>query len=428
MSPGLSLRPALRLLPGAWHRILFAAALLAAPLDGQLAILADRVYPVSSPAIPSGAILIGEDGRIAAVGPASEISVPEGWEVLRAPVAIPGLVDARTVVGLSGILNQPHDQDQLDRSAAIQPELRAVDAYNGREQLVEWVRGLGVTTIHSGHAPGAAISGQTAIFKTDAADADRAVRVPLAMVACTLGQASTGGGGPGTRGKLVAVLRARLEKVRASMDKKDREEKEEEEAPGEGGERGKRSAASPGDRVLERVLRREIPLLATAHTAVDIMTALRLQEEFGFRLVLDGAAEAHLVLDAIKKAGVPVIAHPPMIRTSREAANATFRLGAILDEAGIPFAFQSGYESYVPKTRVVLFEAGIAAAYGLGFEKALRAITLEAAGILSIQDRVGSLEPGKDGDVALYDGDPFEYTTRCVGVVIEGKVVSRQAR
>jgi len=99
-----------------------------------------------------------------------------------------------------------------------------------------------------------------------------------------------------------------------------------------------------------------------------------------------------------------------------------------LKKAGIPFAFQSGFESYVPKTRVVLYEAGVAAANGLTFDEALAAATLDAARLLGIADRVGSLEPGKDGDVVLYDGDPFEYTSHVVGVVIQGEVVSQEPR
>ncbi|HKD99605.1 MAG TPA: amidohydrolase family protein, partial [Planctomycetota bacterium] len=101
---------------------------------------------------------------------------------------------------------------------------------------------------------------------------------------------------------------------------------------------------------------------------------------------------------------------------------------AKLRAAGIPVALQSGFEGYVPKTRVVLFEAAIASSHGLGFDGALRSITIDAAKILGIDRRVGSLEPGKDGDLALYDGDPFEYTTHCVGVVIEGEVVSDRPR
>jgi imidazolonepropionase-like amidohydrolase len=99
-----------------------------------------------------------------------------------------------------------------------------------------------------------------------------------------------------------------------------------------------------------------------------------------------------------------------------------------LVQAGIPVALQSGYESYVPKTRVVLFEAALAAAHGLSQQQALATITIDAARILGVDDRVGSLAIGKDGDVALFDGDPFEYTTHCTAVVIDGQIVSQQAR
>ena len=117
-----------------------------------------------------------------------------------------------------------------------------------------------------------------------------------------------------------------------------------------------------------------------------------------------------------------------MTRAFGEHENLSFTTASKLVAAGIPVALQSGYESYVPKTRVVLFEAAIAAAHGLKFEQALATITIGAAKILGVDNRVGSLEVGKDGDVALYDGDPFEYTTHCVGCVIDGKVVSEVVR
>ena len=107
---------------------------------------------------------------------------------------------------------------------------------------------------------------------------------------------------------------------------------------------------------------------------------------------------------------MPVIIHPTMTRAFGEHENLSFETAAKLVAAGMPVALQSGYEAYVPKTRVVLFEAAVAAANGLSFEQALKTITIDAAKILGIADRVGSLEVGKDGDVALYDGDPFEYT------------------
>ena len=138
--------------------------------------------------------------------------------------------------------------------------------------------------------------------------------------------------------------------------------------------------------------------------------------------MLDGCSDAPLVLPEIKSSGFSVILHPTMKRSSEDAANLSMETAAKLKAAGIPFALQSGYENYVPKTRVVLFEAAVAAANGLGFDAALASITLDAAKILGIDARTGSLAPGKDADLALYDGDPFEYTTHCTGTVVGGQV------
>lgn len=117
-----------------------------------------------------------------------------------------------------------------------------------------------------------------------------------------------------------------------------------------------------------------------------------------------------------------------MYRSRGEAENNSFETASKLRAAGIPVALQSGYESYVPKTRVVLFEAAIAAANGLTFDQALATISIDAAKILGVSDRVGSIEAGKDADLALFDGDPFEYTSHCVGTIIDGRIVSDQAR
>jgi len=171
-----------------------------------------------------------------------------------------------------------------------------------------------------------------------------------------------------------------------------------------------------------------VPLLVTVQRHQDIMSALRVAQEFELDLVLDGAAEAFLLIDEIKAAGVPVIVHATMQRAAGEAENLSMETAGKLDAAGIRIAFQSGFESYVPKTRVVLFEAAIACANGLSHQRTLRALTLGAAELLGIDERVGSLEVGKDGDLALYDGDPFEYTTHCIGTVIEGDLVSDKVR
>ena len=132
------------------------------------AVRAETLYTMAGAPVTGGVVVIS-DGKIAAVG---DVDVPAGLEVVEAKVVMPGLIDAHATVGLSGVLNVPQDQDQLDASSPTQPELRALDAYHARDPLVEWVRGLGVTTLHTGHGPGALISGQTMVVKTHGRSAD----------------------------------------------------------------------------------------------------------------------------------------------------------------------------------------------------------------------------------------------------------------
>lgn len=402
--------------------VLTAAALLlgafATPsiVQGQVAVRGETVHTMAGAAISDGVVLV-RDGKIERVGPASSVPVPSGYKEVRAKVVTPGLVDAHTVVGVSGYLNQPHDQDQLETSAPMQPELRAVDAYNPEDRLVEWVRELGVTTMHTGHGPGALVSGQTMVVKPVYPLRSSAVIVPEAMVAATLGAGALGGQGkpPGTRSKAIAMLRAELMKAKDYASKAD-------------GSEDTRPARDLRQEALAKVIRRELPLLVTAHRSIDILAALRVASEFDIRVVLDGAAEAHLLVDEIKAAGVPVIVHPTMFRAAGESENLTMEAAAILRKAGIPVALQSGFEGYVPKTRVVLFEAALAAARGLTFDEALATITIDAAKMIGVDERVGSLEAGKDADLVLFDGDPFEFTSHVVGVFIDGEQVSAQVR
>jgi imidazolonepropionase-like amidohydrolase len=408
---------------------ILAAIIPAAPAaiaSTEIAVRGETIHTMAGEPIEDGVVVV-IGGRIAAIGPAGSTTLPDGIRVLEARVVTPGLIDARSVVGIAGYLNQSQDQDQIEMSTPIQPELRAIDAYNGRDRLVAWVRQFGVTTLHTGHAPGWLVSGQTMIVKTHGEDGERAVVEPTAMVAATLGEGATQGPrrrlsfgpdrskAPGTRSKAVALLRAELIRAReylAAIQKADAD---------------KSPARDLRLEALGRVLQGEIPLLLTAHRHQDLKSALRIKAEFDIPMVLDGAAESYLMIDAIRAAGVPVVIHPTMARAFGEADNLSMATAAKLQQAGIPVALQSGYEPYVPKTRVVLFEAAVAAAHGMPFDRALAAITIDAAKILGVEERLGSLEIGKDGDLALYDGDPFEYTSHCTGVIIEGEVVSDQS-
>jgi len=387
-------------------RFLFLVLASALPMLAQLAVQGETVHTMTGEAIRDGVVLM-RDGKIERVGPASSVSVPNGYRTLRARVVTPGLIDAHSTVGLSGYLNQPHDQDQTERSTAIQPELRALDAFNPQEKLVEYLRGYGVTTLHTGHGPGPLVSGQTLIAKTLGRTAEEAVIVPAAMVAATFGEDAReqAGKSPGSRAKMAAMLRAEFIKAKEASSKP-------------------ATTRDLRQEVFVKLVKGEMPLLVTVQRAHDIATVIRVGKEFGVRIVLDGVAEAHMLLDEIKASGYAVIVHPTMARARGDAENISLETAAKLKATGIPFALQTGFEGYVPKTRIVLFEAAMAAANGLSFRDALASITIDAARLLGVANRVGSLAEGKDADLALYDGDPFEWTSHCVGTIINGRVVS----
>ncbi|MEQ1644418.1 MAG: amidohydrolase, partial [Pyrinomonadaceae bacterium] len=248
----------------------------AVSISAQIAVKGDTVYTMAGEPIINGVVLIN-DGKITAVGPAASISIPANYRVISAKVVTPGLIDAHTVIGLNGYLNQPHDQMALDGGASFQPELRATDSYNAEEKLIEVVRQYGVTTIHTGHQPGSLASGQTMIAKTVGKNVDEATIVPTAMIAVTLGpSANASGRSPGTRAKQVSMLRAELIKAQENDAKTEK----------------------PKDlrsQIMARVIKREIPLLVTAEAAQDIMTALRVAKEFNIKIVLDGAADGHML-------------------------------------------------------------------------------------------------------------------------------------
>ena len=378
--------------------------------SAQIAIKGETVWTMNGAPITNGVVLVS-NGKIEAVGTAAQIKVPANYRTISAKVVTPGLIDAHSVIGLNGYLNQPHDQMALDGGGPIQPELRAIDAYNADERLIEWVRGFGVTTIHTGHQPSALISGQTMIAKTIGKDVDEATIVPLAMVAATFGQDGLAGQGksPGTRAKAIAMLRAELIKAQENAKKAE-------------------PAKDLRSDIMLKVIRREVPIMITANKVQDIMSALRIAKEFNIRIVLDGASESPMLINEIKGAGIPVIVHPTMARPGGDEESLSMETAGKLKAGGILVALQSGFEGYVPKTRVVLFEAAMAAANGLSRADALALITIDAAKLLGLDGRIGSLAVGKDADVAMYDGDPFEWTSHCTGTIINGNVVSEIVR
>lgn len=386
--------------------VLLCIIFTSANLSAQLAVKGKTVYTMAGDPVSNGVVLVN-DGKIEEVGPEAEISIPQNYKVLSAEIVTPGLIDAHSVVRLSAIYNQKHDQDQLEKSNPVQPELRAFDAYNSNEALIEYLRNFGVTTIHTGHAPGALASGQTMVVKTSGTMSEAIIDSATAVAFTLDYSVNRNFKKPGTKSKSVAMLRAEFIKAQEYSKKV---------ATAEDGEEPPRDLKLEA---LTAVLSGDLKALFTVNGSNEILSALRLKEEFGFDLIIDSGAECYMLVDDIKQSGVPVILHPTMVRTK----NVSYTTAATLKEAGIPFAIQGGYESYVPKTRVVLFEAAVAAANGLLIESVLSSITIDAAKIIGADERIGSIEEGKDADLVLYDGDPFEYTTHVCEVIINGVVV-----
>ena len=389
--------------------ILFLLLPAAIILKAQIAVKADLVYTVSGASIRNGIVLV-KNGKIENMGPG--LAIPPGYKIYETKILTPGLVDARSLVGISGALNIPTDQDQLEKSGPIQPELRAIDAYNPEESLVKVIRDYGVTTIHTGHGTGALVSGQTMIAKTKAGTVETVTIQPLSMLAMTIGPSvSTNFTTPGTKAKQIAMIRTELFKAQAHLKKQSDKDS------------SKRPAADLKMDMLVKLLKGEIKALITANSSIDMMSAIRLAKEFNLKLVLNGAAEAYRLIPEIKNANAEIILHATMARNGGDMVNMTMESAAILTKAGIAVSIETGFEGYVPKTRILLFEAAQAMAFGLSFDDALRSITLNPARLLGIADRVGSIEIGKDADLVLFNGDPFEYLSKVCGVMIDGIMV-----
>ena len=395
------------------YKIVIGLLLMPFIVQSQTAIKAEIIYTVSGATIKNGVVLV-KDGKIEKVGSAKEISIPKNYAVVSSKVVTPGFIDARSVVGLSGALNIPTDQDQLEKSSPIQPELRAIDAYNPEEKLVAYVRDFGVTTMHTGHGIGALVSGQTMVVKTKPGKIDEVTLVPMEMLAMTIGSSVEGNfTSPGTKAKQIAMIRTEFLKAQAYMQKQNDKDT------------AKRPAIDLKYEALSKLLKGEVKALITVNSSNDIMNAIRLAKEFKFKLVIDGAAEAYRMIDEIKACKAEVILHSTMARNAGDMVNMTRESAAILTAANIQVSIETGYEGYVPKTHVLPFEAALAVTYGLPYEEGLKSITLNPAKLLGIDKRVGSIEQGKDADLVLFDGDPFEYLTKILKVMIDGQWVSK---
>ncbi len=378
-------------------------------------ILAGRIHTIDKGTILDGVVEVKE-GKIAAVGTRQAVTLQPNVPVLRAAVVTPGLIDAHTAVGLSGAFNLAADQDQDEGSDPNQADLRVLDGFNPNEPLLEFLRSQGVTTIHAVPGRNNVIAGQTGVFRTSGSTAERmTLRFPAGILV-NLGEvpkSTYSNKLPTTRMGTASLIRNAFTQAQNQLRKR---------AAAKGDD--KQPAPNGKLDALGLALDGKIPVIFAAHRADDINTALRLTKEFELKARLDMATEGYLMADVLAEAKVPVVVHPTMQRAgSIETYNSSLCNAMVLADKKIPLAIGTGFEGYVPKTRVVRQEAAMAMVNGLGHDRALASITLDAAKILGIDDARGSVTPGKVADLVLYDGDPFEHTTHVMRTIQEGRVV-----
>ncbi len=362
----------------------------------HVAIRDVRILPVTGPPIERGVLLIRRD-RIAGIG--TDVSIPAGAEVIDGSglTATPGFFDSYTGLGLIEVAGVPASNDSQE-PGGVTPQLRATDAYFLDSQLLPLVRNAGTLVVLSVPGSGNVVAGQSALMRTAGSTLEEAAVKEVAALHVNLGEASKGSGFR-TRMGAVAALRKAL---------------------AEGAAHAASDGGPPNSRLdpIARALRRELPVIVRAHRRDDILLALELAEEFGFDMILAGGADAPLVADELAARGVPVLVQPDLQPSGMETAGVRYDNAAVLNRAGVRIAFQSNETTL---SRQLVPNVGLAVAYGLPYEEALKALTIYPARIFGVDADLGSLEVGKEATFFLSRGDPLQVRSPVVSIYVRGR-------
>lgn len=364
-----------------------------------------------------------ENGKIVAVGQSLSYSDAEVRDVTGMTV-MPGIVDPHCHIGMWEDAMGFEGADGNECTNPITPELRAIDAINPYDRCFEEAAAGGVTTCVTGPGSANVIGGQFVAIKTygDSVE-DMVLRFPVAVKAAFGenpkrvydGKNQT----PSTRMATAALMRKALIEAQEYNEKLEKGKADPEKMP----------ERNLGKEILARVIRRELPLKIHAHRADDILTAIRICREFKLRYTLDHCTEGYLITDKLKDALSEdcegIIVGPLLTDRSKiELKNLSFKAPKVLEQAGIEYAMMTDHpvtpEQYLPIC------TAIAVREGASEEGALKAITINAAKITGIADRVGSIEVGKDADIAVFSGHPFDFRSRCVLTLVNGKVAHEE--
>jgi imidazolonepropionase-like amidohydrolase len=382
----------------------------------DVAIVGGRVVPIVGPEIDGGTVLI-RNGKISAVG--DSVTVPDGVRVVDAAGSwvLPGFIEAHGHVGVSEEAEGWAGQDTNELTEPVTAHVRAIDAINPADLGFRDAISGGVLAVNVNPGSGNPIGGQTVALKCWGRTVDQmALRQPSGMKAA-LGENPKRVYGeqkktPSTRLGTAAVIRGALVDAANYLQRIDAEQAKPE------------AERKPVDRDLKlealgKVLRREIPWRQHCHRADDIATAIRIADEFGLDLVIDHGTEAHLLADIIAARGIPVIIGPLFTSRSKvELRNRSLANPGRLARAGVTIAITTDHP--VVPINFLVHQASLAVKDGLDRETALAALTINPARIAGIDDRLGSIEPGKDADLVLWSGDPLDVLSRAERVFMDG--------
>ena len=367
--------------------------------------------------VEGGTVLI-EDGRIVAVGPEADVDIPDDAEIVDASGTwvLPGFVEAH---GHVGVYEEGDGWAGVDVNEMTDPNgarLRALDGINPDDEGFRDALAGGVTTVVVKPGSGNPIGGQTVAVKSWGRTVDdMLVREPVS-VKSALGENPKRVYGdqnklPSTRLGVAAVIRDALTKARYYREARKAAEDE-----------GKPFERDNSMEILARVLDGDVPWCQHTHRADDIATAIRLSEEFGYKLIVNHGTDGHLLADTLADKQIPVIIGPLIVGRSKvEVRRRHMRNPGILARAGVEIALTTDHP--VVPIDYLVHQATFAVKEGLDTESALRSITANPARIMGLDDRVGALRPGLDADLVLWSGDPLDVMSRAVRVFVEGREV-----
>ncbi|UED83975.1 amidohydrolase [Streptomyces profundus] len=383
----------------------------------DIAIRSGYVVPVDGAPIDGGTVLV-VDGRIAAVGPDAEVEVPDGVRTVDAAGrwVLPGFVEAHGHIGVHEEGEGWAGNDTNEMTDPNGARMRALDAINPADVGFGDALAGGVTSAVIKPGSGNPIGGQTVAVKCWGRTVDdMLVRQPVS-VKSALGENPKRVYGdkktlPSTRQGVAAVIRDAFTQAQDYRARKAHAEEE-----------GKPFERDLTSETLLRVLDGSLPWCQHSHRADDIATAMRLADEFGYRLVINHATEGHLLADDIARRDIPVITGPLFTTRSKvELRERTLANPGILDRAGVKVAITTDHP--VVPINFLVHQVTLSVKEGLDRDRALATITTNPAEILGLDDRVGALRPGLDGDVVIWSGDPLDVMSRALTVFVEGREV-----